>query len=124
LILHLLAETGETITELIKSLPRFAMIKEKMACPSDKVLAILRLLRQEFAAYPMDLRDGVKVTVLNGWLLVGGSNTALIVLLFAGLKPRCEFIKGQAAPLNRDRRWTAPCLVLDRCPNFGKNRKH
>src|SRR3989440_8788016 len=83
LILHLLAETGETITELINSLPRFAMIKEKMACPSDKVLAILRLLRQEFAAYPMDLRDGVKVTLPNGWLLVRGSNTEPIILVIA-----------------------------------------
>lgn len=37
LILHLLAETGQTFTELVNSLPRFAMIKEKLACPSDKI---------------------------------------------------------------------------------------
>ncbi|HEY8204185.1 MAG TPA: phosphoglucosamine mutase [Pyrinomonadaceae bacterium] len=83
LILHLLAETGQTITELVNSLPRFAMIKEKIACPSDKISAILRLLRQEYATYPMDLRDGVKVHLPNGWFLVRGSNTEPIIRVIA-----------------------------------------
>src|SRR3989442_829127 len=83
LILHLLVETGQTITELVNSLPPFVMIKEKIACPSDKISAILRLLRQEYATYPMDLRDGVKVNVPNGWFLVRGSNTEPIIRVIA-----------------------------------------
>src|SRR5438132_2434730 len=82
-ILHLLAETGQTITELVNSLPRFAMIKEKLVCPSDKISVVLRMLRNEYAAYPMDLRDGVKVSLLNGWFLVRGSNTEPIVRVIA-----------------------------------------
>jgi phosphomannomutase len=83
LVLHLLAETGQTITELLTSIPRFSMIKEKLACPSDKISAVLRMIRSEFAAYPMDLRDGVKVTLPNGWLLVRGSNTEPIIRVIA-----------------------------------------
>jgi len=83
LILHLLAETGQTITALVNTLPRFAMIKEKLACPSDKISAVLRMLRQEYAAYPLDLRDGVKVSLPNGWFLVRGSNTEPIVRVIA-----------------------------------------
>jgi phosphomannomutase len=83
LVLHLLAETGQTITELLKSIPRFSMIKEKLACPSDKIAAVLRMIRNEFAAYPMDLRDGVKVNLPNGWLLVRGSNTEPIIRVIA-----------------------------------------
>jgi phosphomannomutase len=83
LVLHLLAETGQTITELIKTLPRFAMIKEKLVCPSDKIPAVLRMLRHEYAAYPMDLRDGVKVSLPNGWFLVRGSNTEPIIRVIA-----------------------------------------
>ena len=83
LILHLLAETGQTITELINTLPRFAMIKEKLVCPSDKISAVLRMLRREYAAYPMDLRDGVKVNLPNGWFLVRGSNTEPIIRVIA-----------------------------------------
>ncbi len=79
LVLHLLAETGQTITELVNSLPQFAMIKEKLVCPSDKISAVLRMLRREYATFPMDLRDGVKVSLPNGWFLVRGSNTEPII---------------------------------------------
>jgi phosphomannomutase len=83
LILHLLAETGQTITELVNTLPRFAMIKEKLVCPSDKISVVLRMLRNEYAAYPMDLRDGLKVSLPNGWFLVRGSNTEPIIRVIA-----------------------------------------
>ena len=83
LILHLLAESGQTITELVNSLPRFAMIKEKMTCPSDKISRILRMVRHEYAAYPMDRRDGVKVSLPNGWFLVRPSNTEPIIRVIA-----------------------------------------
>jgi phosphomannomutase len=83
LILHLLAETGQTISELVNSLPRFSLIKEKLTCPSQKIPVVLRRLRQEYAEYPLDLRDGVKVTVPSGWFLVRGSNTEPIIRVVA-----------------------------------------
>jgi phosphomannomutase len=83
LVLHLLAQTGKTITELLETMPRLGMIKEKLLCPSDKISAVLRMIRREFAAYPMDLRDGVKVSLPNGWLLVRGSNTEPIIRVTA-----------------------------------------
>jgi len=83
LILHLMAETGKTITELVNSLPRFSMMKEKLPCPSDKISAVLRMLRREYAGYQIDLRDGVKVSLPAGWFLVRGSNTEPIVRVIA-----------------------------------------
>jgi phosphomannomutase len=83
LILHLLAETGQTITQLINSFPSFSLIKEKLVCPSDKIATVLRMLRREYATYPMDLRDGVKVSLPNGWFLVRGSNTEPIIRVIA-----------------------------------------
>ena len=90
LILHLLARTGQTITGLVNSLPRFAMIKEKMECPSDKISRILRMVRHEYATYPMDLRDGVKVSLPNGWFLVRGSNTEPIIRVIAEAEHEAE----------------------------------
>ncbi len=90
LILHLLAETGQTITELVSTLPRFVMIKEKLVCPSDKIPAVLRVLRHEYAAYPMDLRDGVKVSLPDGWFLVRGSNTEPIIRVIAESKREAD----------------------------------
>lgn len=83
LVLHLLAETGQTITGLVDSLPRFSMLKEKLPCPSHKVSAVLRMLRTEYADYSMDLRDGVKVMLPNAWFLVRGSNTEPIIRVTA-----------------------------------------
>ena len=90
LILHLLAETGQTITELVDTLPRFVMIKEKLPCPSDKIGVLLSIIREEYASYPMDLRDGVKVSLENGWFLVRGSNTEPIIRVIVEAKVEAE----------------------------------
>jgi phosphomannomutase len=83
LILHLLAETGQTITELVNNFPSFTLIKEKLLCPSHKIPAVLRMLRHEYANYPLDVRDGVKVMLPAGWFLVRGSNTEPIIRVTA-----------------------------------------
>jgi phosphomannomutase len=83
LILHLLAETGQTITELVSSFPSFRLVKEKLACPSHKLAAVLRMLRHDYSEYPLDVRDGVKVILPNGWFLVRGSNTEPIIRVIA-----------------------------------------
>ena len=83
LVLHLLDQTGRTISELIAELPRTFMIKEKLGCRSDKIRTVLRMVRDEYARWPMDLRDGVKVTTPDGWVLVRGSNTEPIIRIVA-----------------------------------------
>lgn len=83
LILHLLAETGKSVSEILADLPRFRMVKEKLECPSDKIAEVLKLIRREYAAQPMDLRDGVKVTTDDGWFHVRGSNTEPILRVVA-----------------------------------------
>ncbi len=86
LVLHLLAESGKTVTELLETFPRYSIVKEKMACPSDTDPGVLRMLRQEFAKFPMDTRDGVKVIQPDGWFLVRGSNTEPIIRIVAEAK--------------------------------------
>jgi phosphomannomutase len=83
LILRLLAETGRGVTELLSDLPRYTMIKEKLQCPSHKIGEVLKMIRNEYAWRPLDLRDGVKVTFDEGWLHVRGSNTEPIIRLVA-----------------------------------------
>ena len=41
------------------------------------------MLRHEYAEYPLDMRDGVKVILPNGWFLVRGSNTEPIIRVMA-----------------------------------------
>jgi phosphomannomutase len=59
------------------------MIKEKLACRSDKIGRVLKMVRSKYAQWPMDMRDGIKVTIGGGWFLVRGSNTEPIIRLVA-----------------------------------------
>jgi phosphomannomutase len=86
LVLHLLAESGKSVTELLESVPRYSIVKEKISVSSDRISAVLRMVRQEFAKFPMDTRDGVKVITPEGWFLVRGSNTEPIIRIVAEAK--------------------------------------
>lgn len=83
LILHLLADRGSSLSEILKELPRFHMIKEKLRCPSSKIGEVVKMVRQIYKDSPVDLTDGVKVTLPQGWLHVRGSNTEPIIRLSA-----------------------------------------
>lgn len=83
LVLHLLAESGKTVSQLLDQFPRYTVVKEKIVCPSEKIPAVLRMLRQEYGEFPLDTRDGVKVTLPEGWFLVRGSNTEPIIRIVA-----------------------------------------
>jgi phosphomannomutase len=83
LVLHLLAESGKKLTQLLDQFPRYSVVKEKMVCPSQKIGGVLKMLRQEYGKFPLDTRDGVKVTLPEGWFLVRGSNTEPIIRVVA-----------------------------------------
>ncbi|HEX5890286.1 MAG TPA: phosphoglucosamine mutase [Pyrinomonadaceae bacterium] len=83
LVLHLLTESGKTVSQLMDQFPRYTVVKEKMVCPSEKIPVVLRMLRQEYGEFPLDTRDGVKVTLPEGWFLVRGSNTEPIIRIVA-----------------------------------------
>jgi phosphomannomutase len=86
LVLHLLAESGKTVSQLLELFPRYSIVKEKIVCPSQKIPEILRVLRQRFGNFPMDTRDGIKVTMPAGWFLVRSSNTEPIIRIVAEAK--------------------------------------
>ncbi len=88
LILHLLSETGRSVSDLMGDLPHYVMIKEKLPCPSDKIGGVLNMIRQDFASQQLDLRDGVKVNFADGWLHVRGSNTEPIIRLATEAKDK------------------------------------
>ncbi|HEU4712108.1 MAG TPA: phosphoglucosamine mutase [Pyrinomonadaceae bacterium] len=83
LTLHLLAESGKSVSELLETFPRYSIVKEKMECSSQRIPGVLRMLRQEYARFPIDTRDGVKVMLPDGWFLVRGSNTEPIIRVVA-----------------------------------------
>ena len=83
LVLHLLAERGVSLSKILQELPSLFMLKEKLTCPSHKIGEVLKMVRKTYADSPIDLTDGVKVILPNGWLHVRGSNTEPIIRLSA-----------------------------------------
>ncbi len=83
LILHFLAASGRSLTDLLSELPRYRLVKTKLECPSGSIPGVLRMLKREYRSFPMDTRDGVKVTLPTGWFHVRGSNTEPIVRVVA-----------------------------------------
>ncbi len=81
LILHRLAGTGRSISALVADQPKMHLIKQQISCPTHRVAEIQRLLRAEYARYPIDARDGVKVVTPTGWFLLRGSNTEPVTRL-------------------------------------------
>jgi phosphomannomutase len=83
LLLHRLADSGRTVSELVAALPAFEMWKIQFPFPSQRLGEVLRKARREFADRQVDLRDGVKVTLPDAWFLLRGSNTEPVMRVVA-----------------------------------------
>ena len=81
LVLHLLAESGKSVSELLETFPHYSIVKEKMDCSSQRIPGVLRMLRQVLK-FPIDARWR-QVMFPDGWFLVRGSNTEPIVRVVA-----------------------------------------
>jgi phosphomannomutase len=82
-LLESLAQSGAKVSDLRRSLPSYAMVKEKLPCRPREVAPALRILRYVFRGEALDLTDGVKVSWPDRWLHVRGSNTEPILRLAA-----------------------------------------
>jgi phosphomannomutase len=83
LILHRLAASGRTVSELVAELPVLGMVKTQFPFPSQRLGEVFRKARREYAACQMDLRDGVKVVLPGAWFLLRGSNTEPVLRVVA-----------------------------------------
>jgi phosphomannomutase len=83
LMLHRLVESGKTVSELVAGLPALEIVKIQFPFPSQRLAEVFRKARREFAGLPMDLRDGVKVTLPDAWFLLRGSNTEPVLRVVA-----------------------------------------
>ena len=82
LILHHLAHSGATVSELVLRAPSYVIVKDK--APRGAALAPLYdRLRSRFADAVVDERDGLRLGWPDRWLHVRPSGTEPIVRLIA-----------------------------------------
>lgn len=82
LILEAMAETGSRASDLVRSLPRYYMVKRGTACGSRQAYRALELFREDAArwnARSVDLTDGVRLDWDDGWLHVRASHTEKVI---------------------------------------------
>ena len=82
LILHYLAQSGRTVSELVAASPSYAIVKDKAPRGGD-LAALYQALRAQFADAAVDDRDGLRLGWQDRWLHVRPSGTEPIVRLIA-----------------------------------------
>jgi phosphomannomutase len=79
LILDAMAECEMPIAALADALPRYEIVKTKIALAKEKIPAALDALKSHFPDAAADSLDGLRLDWPDRWLLVRGSNTEPIV---------------------------------------------
>lgn len=84
MMLEMLAGTDKKLTELLKEVPKYFNVKEKIKCKDKE--AVIREIEKEAMGNNVDLTDGIKIYKPEGWVLIRQSGTEPIVRVFAESK--------------------------------------
>jgi phosphomannomutase len=82
LVLALLAREKKTVSELVASAPRYAIVKAKVP-RGPRLEPVYEGLRRAFADAAVDTQDGLRLAWPDRWLHVRPSNTEPIIRLIA-----------------------------------------
>ncbi|MEM8782070.1 MAG: phosphoglucosamine mutase [Planctomycetota bacterium] len=83
LLLELLAYRKQALSEIVASIPSYAIVKEKIDVPEGDTASLLDRVAGAFAGASISRLDGVRVDVDHAWVHVRASNTEPILRLIA-----------------------------------------
>ena len=83
LVLQLLTGEHRPLSEIVASMPRYAMIKQKFECSKEKTAEVLEAVRSQFSGERINDLDGVRIDWPEGWIHVRASNTEPIIRIIA-----------------------------------------
>jgi phosphomannomutase len=84
LILMYMAKTGKPISELVKELPTYFIVKKKVDCRTlAEAEEMIDRAREFYKKETLDLTEGVKVYFKKSWIHIRASNTEPIVRIIA-----------------------------------------
>ena len=87
LILNIMAETGEKLSNLLAELPKYFIEKSKIECPEEIKEEVLRTLIQQLKGLKVNTIDGAKIWFEDGSaILIRPSGTEPIYRLYAESK--------------------------------------
>ncbi len=91
LFLSYLAQSGKKCSELKMQYPRYYINKEKVQLAENAGIdKIFRIVQDNYKQYPMDLRDGIRVDMEQGWIQLRKSNTEPIIRIYSEAATKVE----------------------------------
>ena len=89
-MLEFLTAEKKPLSELVKPLPQYSMVKSKIPCPNEKKQTVLTTLSKSIhdnkEIKNIDTTDGVKLFLKEGWALLRPSGTEPIFRIYAEAK--------------------------------------
>jgi phosphomannomutase len=83
LVLQLLAEEGKPLSELMRRLPHYEMIKLKVSRKNLEIGDVADSLKKLVTPDDIDLQDGIKFIWKDRWVHLRPSNTEPIIRIYA-----------------------------------------
>jgi len=90
MILDALAESGKRLSQLVDVLPRYQILKTKIACDPSKLRPAIESLAGLFSDAEFDDSVGLRLNWPDKWLLLHPSNTEPFMRIIAEAKSACE----------------------------------
>ena len=82
-VLDLLARDGRPLSEIVASLPRYEIIKDKFECRREDAERAVEAVKAAFAGERIDVQDGVRIDWADAWVHARASNTEPIMRIIA-----------------------------------------
>jgi phosphomannomutase len=83
LVLQLLVEDGGTLSQIVRGLPRYVIVKDKLDRPAASLDSVYNALRGAFPGAAADTQDGLRLAWSDRWVHVRPSGTEPIVRVIA-----------------------------------------
>lgn len=90
LLLQLLHEENKSLSEIVASLPRYVIVKDKLDRPDASLDTVYEALRAAFPDATVDTQDGLRLSWPDRWVHVRPSGTEPIVRVIAEAPTNAE----------------------------------
>ena len=89
-MLAAMAKSGKKISQLLRDIPNYEMVKTKISCSKEKADRMLKDIKRRFKRENINLVDGIKIDWPEGWVHIRPSNTEPVVRIIAEAQTKNE----------------------------------
>ncbi len=82
-VLQLMADTGNTVSQIVADIPRYEIVKTKFPCRREDAERAVTAVKSAFANEKVDTQDGIRIDWPDAWVHARASNTEPIMRIIA-----------------------------------------